>query len=317
MENLNENKENLNRFIFYVTVNLCNGKLYFGVHRTNPNTFDGYVGEGIYNQSCARLNVPFHKAIKKYGYENFKRTTIKIFPDTEEGEKAAFKLESIIVNETLLRSKQVYNVALGGKGSPRDYEMKTIYMYDLKGNYLRSFKGAREAAEYLNQSDIYSCIKAIRNNCIGTTQSSFGYYFSYKKSFDYQKPKTYTEVAQYTLNGKFLRSWNSISEAERELNICTIQQACTKHCAAGGFQWRYYFGDTSDVKKLISVKTKNNIIPIKMYDKSGKFIKDFESVNECIKEYPELSSSQINRVLTNVIKSHKGFVFKYKDEDIV
>jgi len=54
-----------------------------------------------------------------------------------------------------------------------------------------------------------------------------------------------------------------------------------------------------------------------MYDKSGNFVKEFESINACIKEYPELSSSQINRVIRKVIKSHKGFIFKYKDEDIV
>lgn len=309
--------ENVNKYIIYVTVNLCNGKLYFGVHRTNPSTFDGYIGEGIYSQGMARLEVPFHRAVKKYGYNNFRRITIRTFPDTEEGKLQAYKLEAIIVNETLLKSKQVYNLALGGLGSPRDYEYKTIYMFDLNGNYLRSFKGAKAAAEYLNQADVYSALKAIRNNCIGTTQSSFGYYFSYKKSFDYQKNKVYTEVAQYTLGGKFLRTWNSIAEAEREFQINTISQACTKHCASAGYQWRYFDGDTSDIKKLISVKTKNNIIPIKMFDKEGNFIKDFESVNACIKEYPELSSSQINRVLTKVIKSHKGYVFTYKDEDIV
>lgn len=309
--------ENLNKYIFYVTVNLCNGKLYFGVHRTNPNVFDGYIGEGIMNQSNARLDVPFHRAVRKYGYENFRRTTIRIFPDTEEGKEAAFKLEKIIVNETLLKSRNVYNVALGGQGSPIEKLYKTIYMYDLKGNYLRSFKGAREAAEYLGMNDIYTTMKSIRNNCVGTTQSSFGYYFSYTKSFDYQKSKKLREIAQYTLNGKFLRTWDSIAEAEKYFQTNTIHQACIKGCASSGYQWKYYDGDNSDIKKLISVKTKNNIIPIKMFDKQGNFIKDFESVNACIKQYPELSSSQINRVIQGIIKSHKGYVFKYKDEDIV
>ncbi len=304
--------ENLNKYIFYVTVNLCNGKLYFGVHRTNPNTFDGYIGDGIYCQSDAKKDIPFHNAVKKYGYNNFKRTTIRIFPDTEEGKRNAYKLEEIIVNQTLLKSKNIYNKALGGKGSPMEELYKTIYMYDLKGNYLRSFKGAREAAQYLKLKDEYSAIKAIRNNCIGTSQSSFGYYFSYKKQFDYQKSKNVMEVAQYTLNGKFLRSWESISEAERALNISTIQQACVKKCASKGYQWRYYNGDNSDIERLISVKTKNNIIPIKMFDKQGNFIEDFDCINDCIKKYPELSSSQINRVLQNIIKSHKGYVFKYK-----
>ena len=54
-----------------------------------------------------------------------------------------------------------------------------------------------------------------------------------------------------------------------------------------------------------------------MFDKQGNIIKEFNSINDCIKEYSNLSSSQINRVLRGVIKSHKGFIFKYKDEDIV
>ena len=114
-----------------------------------------------------------------------------------------------------------------------------------------------------------------------------------------------------------MRVWDSIAEAERYFKIGTIRQACVKQCASGGYQWRYYDGNNNDIERLVSVKTKNNIIPINMYDKSGKLIKEYESINECIKENPELSSSQINRVLRHTIKSHKGFIFKYKDEDIV
>ena len=46
----------------------------------------------------------------------------------------------------------------------------------------------------------------------------------------------------------------------------------------------------------------------------------YNSVSECVKQHPELSASQINRVLKKVIRSHKGFVFKYdvsQDKDIV
>lgn len=303
-----------NKYIFYVTVNKCNGKLYFGVHHTNPDTFDGYIGNGIYCQSDAnKCDTPFHNAVRKYGYNNFKRTTIRVFPDTEEGKELAFRLEKIVVNETLLRSKEIYNKALGGKGSAVESTYKTIYMYDLNGNYLRKFKGAREVVKYLNITENEnSAIRAIRNNCNGKTQSSFGYYFSYEKSFDYQKSKKLKSVAQYTLSGKFLRTWDSITEAERNLHTSTIQQACTKKCASCGYQWRYYNGDTSDIERLISVKTKNNIIPIQMFDKQGNLIKNFDCINDCIKEYPELSSSQINRVIQGIIKSHKGYIFKYR-----
>ncbi|MGN0966104.1 MAG: hypothetical protein ACI4OP_00710 [Candidatus Coprovivens sp.] len=38
-------------YIVYITINLCNGKFYIGVHRTNPEVFDGYIGCGIYRES--------------------------------------------------------------------------------------------------------------------------------------------------------------------------------------------------------------------------------------------------------------------------
>lgn len=305
------------KYIVYITINLCNGKFYFGVHRTNPDTFDGYIGNSIYRQSNATENYPFHRAVRKYGYDNFRRTVIKIFPDTEEGKKAAYDLEAVLVNETLLKSKNVYNIALGGQGSVGKEEKKKVYQFDLNGNYLRSFDCVRSAARYLQQDDEYATLKAIRNNCLGTTNSSFGYYWSYTKKFDYNINRRMKKVAQYTISGKFLRYYDSISQAEKELHVNTIEQAIQKKYTSGGYQWRYYSGDTSDIPTLISLKTKNKILPITMYNKSMEKIKDFNCVNDCVKEYPNLSASQINRVLNKIIKSHKGYVFKYQDEDIV
>ena len=305
------------KYIVYITINLCNGKFYIGVHKTNPNVFDGYIGCGVYRESLANKDIAFHNAVKKYGYNNFKRTTIQIFPDTEEGKKQAFELEKILVNSTLLKSKTCYNTSLGGGGSYTEDDYKRVYMFDLNGNYLRSFRCVRDAAEFLETNDVYATLKAIRNNCLQTTQSSHGYFWSYQKKFVYIENQKFRKIAQYTLSGKFLRTFNGISEAERELQISTIHQAIIKRYSSGGYQWRYYEGSDSDISMLISVSNKNKILPIKMYDKEMNFIKDFDSVNDCIIEYPDLKASQINRVLTNVIKSHKGYIFKYQDEDIV
>ena len=54
-----------------------------------------------------------------------------------------------------------------------------------------------------------------------------------------------------------------------------------------------------------------------MINKESLEEKLYNSVSDCIKENPDLSASQINRVLKKIIKSHKGFIFKYQDEDIV
>lgn len=302
------------KYIVYITINLCNGKFYIGVHRTNPNTFDGYIGCGIYRASQATKDYVLHKAVRKYGYENFKRTIIKIFPDNEEGRKQAFELEAILVNETLLKSKSTYNTALGGRET--ENLMKTVYMFDLNGNYLRSFKSAREAAAYIQPDNQDNARAAIKNNCLGTTSSSYGYFWSYTKEFTYRNERM-KEVAQYTINGKFLRTFKSITEAEVALSLNNITQAIYKKGSAGGYQWRYFEGDTSDIPTLVNVKTKNLFLPIIMFDKSGKIIKKFDCVKQCVNEYPELSASQINRVLNKTIKSHKGYTFKYQDDDIV
>lgn len=303
------------KYIVYITINQCNGKFYIGVHKTNPEVFDGYIGNGIFRQNQANKEFTFHKAVRKYGYENFKRTTIQVFPGNEEGKQQALQLEALLVNNTLLRSKECYNESLGGTGNLEEVK-KTVYMFDLNGEYLRSFSCIRDAATYINNKDIESTLKAIRNNCLGNSNSSFGYYWSYKKEFGYNNRKQ-TPIAQYTISGKFLRTFKSITEAESLLELNSIQQAIIKKYSCGGFQWRYFNGDTQDIPKLLNIKSKNKLLPIIMINKNTLEQQEFDCVQDCISKNPDLKASQINRVLAGVIKSHKGYIFKYKDEDIV
>ena len=171
------------KYIFYITVNSINGKFYFGVHRTNPQVFDGYIGCGITRQSQATLDIAFHRAVKKYGYDNFKRTTIKIF-DTEE---EAYEFEKLIVTPTLLKSKQCYNTTIGGGN---DIQKKTVYQFDLNGNFIRSYKSARDAAMTVSPNNQDTIRASIKNCCLGTSYSSCGFFWSYYKEFikkeDYQ-----------------------------------------------------------------------------------------------------------------------------------
>ena len=94
---------------------------------------------------------------------------------------------------------EVYNMITGGIAGASVDSIKTIYMYDLKGEYLRSFRGASSAATYLanklGMDDIYTITKAIRNNCLETSNSSYGYYFSYKKEFNYKNSERIRAVA--------------------------------------------------------------------------------------------------------------------------
>ena len=301
------------KYIVYITVNQCNGKFYIGVHQTNPDVFDGYIGNGVYRPSLANTDTAFHRAVRKYGYENFKRTTIEVFDNMDD----AYDLESMLVTPTLLRSKQCYNSCVGGIRRDKTNEAKRVYQFSLDGEFLRSYASARQAALALDTSKAHIIKSAIKNNCVGSVQSAFGYVWSYKKEFIAPVSKKHTPVAQYSMSGKFIRSYNSIAEAEREHQLCTIYQAAIKNYTAGGYRWRFYNGDDSDIVTFISRAYKNSVVPIIATHIETGESKEYDSINSFIKEHPECSTGQVNRVLRHVNHYHKGYTFKYKDEDIV
>ncbi len=47
-------------------------------------------------------------------------------------------------------------------------------------------------------------------------------------------------ITQYDLNGSFIKNWNSIKEAQNELNISHISEVCNnKRKTAGKYIWRF------------------------------------------------------------------------------
>lgn len=306
------------KYIFYITVNSINGKFYFGVHRTNPQVFDGYIGCGITRQSQATLDIAFHKAVKKYGYDNFKRTTIKIFDTKEE----AYEFEKLIVTPTLLKSKQCYNTSIGGIGGGNEIQKKTVYQFDLNGNFIRSYKSARDAAMAVSPNNQDTIRASIKNCCLGTSYSSCGFFWSYYKEFikkeDYQNNinRRKNKIAQYTLSGKFLRYYDNITEARNATGLKNLYSSIRGECSIGGFQWRYYTGDDSDIPPFESPVTMYRTKPIICTDSNGVET-EYASIKKCIEINPEFSSKGIKNVIRGINKTHKGCKFRWKDEDIV
>lgn len=88
------------RHIIYKITNSINGKYYIGRHSTNDLN-DSYYGsgKGITN------------AIKKYGKESFTKEIIAEAFSSED----LWEIEKEIVNEEVVKDKQSYNMAYGGK----------------------------------------------------------------------------------------------------------------------------------------------------------------------------------------------------------
>lgn len=90
-------------------------------------------------------------------------------------------------------------------------------------------------------------------------------------------------IAQYTIQGKFIRSWESTSEAQLKLGLTSIPNALlgiSKY--AGEWQWRYYNGDDSDIE-AVTTKEKS----VYQFDLQGNLIKCWRSITEASKSFEE------------------------------
>lgn len=126
------------KYIVYKTTNLVNNKIYIGVHGTeDPNIFDGYIGNSInikkFNREWRNSSVPFHRAVFKYGCENFRRETLRVFDNLED----ALDLERWLVTEDFIKQSNTYNATIGG-GMPPMLN-KLIYQYSIIGEYEQEF----------------------------------------------------------------------------------------------------------------------------------------------------------------------------------
>lgn len=94
-------KEDKTYYIIYRTICKINLKEYIGAHATQ-NLEDDYIGSG----KILKL------AIKRYGRENFEKTILHIFENSDE----MYAKEREIVSDSYLSSSSTYNLAIGGTG---------------------------------------------------------------------------------------------------------------------------------------------------------------------------------------------------------
>ena len=263
-------------YIVYLTKNIINNKIYVGVHKTeDSNIFDGYYGNGlsIKNQSKLRHpKEPFHYAVKKYGFKNFKRSTIKVFDNLED----ALKLEAEIVDEKFINRKDTYNIALGGGMPP--INCIHVYQFDLQGNLLNEYESILSASKVLGIDD--SAIGyAIKNK---TTSEEYLWATVSSINLDeYTTKLQRKEVYLYTLEGEFAYKFKSLSECCKFLNIDLgpVQRAYYQGWKVGN----YYICD----KKLPYYKPEKIQLSgdYHQYNLDGSYIQSFTSRKQLIKYF--------------------------------
>lgn len=150
-----------------------------------------------------------------------------------------------------------------------------------------------------------------KNNCVTNLEwiTSKGNYEHSKDSYKhYQKA-----VVQATLDGKFVNEFESMKKAEDETgisarSICLVCQG--KRRKAGEFTWFYKkdFVEGKGMRKLKQCKK------VRQYTKKGKFMKEFESVQDAAKAVGALASN-ISNACNGRQETCRNYIWKFVEEE--
>jgi hypothetical protein len=287
------------KFMFvYRTTNLINEKIYIGQHSTN-NLKDGYKGSGLL----------ISKAFKKYGKDNFK---FEIIESSDSREYLDQLEKKIIAEENALDDEIGYNLHQGGLGGS---SYKKINQYKKDGTFIKTWDAIILASQELNLSykTIQNCVKEVKPSCGGYIWKD---YAKYKECINIQafKDNSIKRVNQYSIEGNFIKTWTSITEAgiELSLNTSSIGKCCRQEPSTyqiGGFIWRY----SSDVKgksDIPPVDYNKSKRKVEQYALDGTYLKTFDSLSLAAKEING-ASGNIGKCCIGKRKSVGGYIWKY------
>jgi group I intron endonuclease len=213
-----------NNIIYKVTNNI-DGKIYIGATTTSV---ENRKLDQI-NNSNRKYKTKFHEAIATYGADNFQWCQIDTAVNKDElaAKEKKYILEYNSLNEGL-------NSDSGGGFN------KTVYQYDiLTGELVDKHTNLTNAGAVigLNKKDLSKV-------CLSVNKACKGFYWSYefKEYFKPYKDKRKKGVQQYSLDGKLIDKFISVSEASKftGCNKTSIAKVCRgERIQCGGYNWCY------------------------------------------------------------------------------
>jgi group I intron endonuclease len=151
-------------FVVYKITNTINSKVYIGITKQIIKR----IGNHIYyfKNPNSNNNTYLHKALRKYGLENFTIEILEICNSLEElNNKEIYWISELQSTNSIFG----YNLDSGGNlkepnkqnilNRQLNAKVKPVAQYDLKGNLIQTFYSVKEASRQLNisDSDIHRC----------------------------------------------------------------------------------------------------------------------------------------------------------------
>lgn len=324
--------------IIYKIQNLINRKVYIG-QTSQVGGFDdrySYKGKGIeriytYHLKCKNLNKPYNfhllRSIEKHGFDTF--IVNKILD-------VAFSQEELNIKEQCWISyydsfNNGYNNNLGGDGNSgfegligkENPSSRTIVQLSMNGEYIKTWECITDVTRKFGF--LRSCINSA---CTGNKKSAYNFMWMYMEDYNKNKENilkyscntgkyNQKSVVQLSLDGNFVNSFNSITEAsliDKKFSVYEISACCRKvKKSHKGYMW--IFKEDYDMGVIPIYKVMHNGKPkeVVQLSKNNIYINEFNSIVKAGKKL-NLRPSDITRNCKHKGKSVGGYVFMYKKE---
>lgn len=182
--------------------------------------------------------------------------------------------------------------------------------------FIDKYPSVKDAANSLGKETGH-----ISSACLGNRETAYGYKWMFESKFNNELPKILIEdvvtkdhskkVAQYDLEGNFIKTFKSTAEASRitgveQSNISTVARGLRSY--TGKFQWAYL--DKNDYPEKAKVVISENVPKrVHQIDKlTMEILKVFESVGEAAKMVNG-NQSNISACINGRKKSAYGFLW--------
>ncbi|MBZ9628124.1 hypothetical protein LB450_08440 [Psychroflexus sp. CAK1W] len=186
-------------------------------------------------------------------------------------------------------------------------------------NFVNEFPSITHAQNFFNRKKSH-----ISDVCNGKRNTAFGFKWLYKNDYKKDLPKIPMElasrkvysknVAQYSLDGEYIKTHKNPTEASKETNCSTgniISVINGKRKSSGGYIWAYI--KNGKIPRIESIPKANNMPKaIIMLDKEkNEVLKTYESIAEAA-EAVNGSRSNISACINGRKKTAYGYKWKFK-----
>ena len=280
----------------YIITNNINQKKYVG---QTTQTIEKRWAEHCYDAINNRDDFYFHKAIRKYGQENF---TIECLIECEDSlldEKEIFYIEKY---KTFYIYNLGYNLTRGGSGSTKINRDEIMLQWN-------QGKSTKEIADYFG---FYSrtITDVLKQN--GITQSEI-----YSRSMKYGARFREKRIFQYDLSGRLINVYESLNDMHNQTGYRKdyISAACRHtYPSANGYLW-IYEDEEESISSLLNKIPKELAHVVLQYDNQGNFIAEYPSYNSAA-EAVGCDRGLIANAAKTLSATAKGYFWKDKDDSI-